>query len=273
VCSYRRTLSAGGWLIHTISQTVGGRASPVACPTINSQNWSTGATCACDEEIKKDREKNFTVQWKTRYSPRAPTLCNQNTVWRGGWSSGSSYKFQVSSTSAERWSSCEGSKFGWFWLFSLLRPMAYTTAVLLYGCDYLEKLLIDWGVQLTWFSLSEMSPAPWTELWTGLHRHTQIHTQTDRHTQRVTETQTQRHMHSEMSQAPWTSLYAHRDIHIHRAATNIYLQKFGNLGTSELVKRDPKVTKKGHKLTQNQMTNHITAPVHDHRNQELWHII
>jgi len=33
------------------------------------------------------------------------------------------------------------------------------------------------------------------------------------------------------------------------------------------------VTKNGHKLTRNQMTNHIIAPVHDHRNQELRHVI
>ena len=33
------------------------------------------------------------------------------------------------------------------------------------------------------------------------------------------------------------------------------------------------MTKKGHKLTRNPMTNHIIAPVHDRRNQELQHII
>ena len=33
--------------------------------------------------------------------------------------------------------------------------------------------------------------------------------------------------------------------------------QLGNLRTSELVKRDPKVTKRGHTLTRTKMTNHI----------------
>jgi len=41
--------------------------------------------------------------------PRPPTSSDRNTVWHGGWSSGRSYKFQVSSTSVERLPSCEGS--------------------------------------------------------------------------------------------------------------------------------------------------------------------
>ena len=41
-----------------------------------------------------------------------PTMCDQNIFWHGWWSSSSSFKFQVLSTSAERLLSCEGSKFG-----------------------------------------------------------------------------------------------------------------------------------------------------------------
>jgi len=39
-------------------------------------------------------------------------VIHQNIIWRGGWSSSSSYNFQVSSTSAEQLPNCEGSKFG-----------------------------------------------------------------------------------------------------------------------------------------------------------------
>jgi len=72
------------------------------------------ATCARDEEIKKQYS---TVRYSGKQGirpdhPMAPTSSDWNTVWHGGWSSGSSYKFQVSSTSAERrLPSCEGSKF------------------------------------------------------------------------------------------------------------------------------------------------------------------
>jgi len=71
------------------------------------------------------------LQWQTGYSPRPPTSSDKNTIWYGGWSSSSSYKCQVSSTSAQRLPSCEGSKFGW----SLLRPMSYRTAIFLYSRD------------------------------------------------------------------------------------------------------------------------------------------
>jgi len=37
------------------------------------------------------RPVHVTVQWKTGSSPRPPTSCDRNTVWRRGWSSGSSY--------------------------------------------------------------------------------------------------------------------------------------------------------------------------------------
>jgi len=74
---------------------------------------------------KKTKEETFQLQ--TRYSPRPPTSSNRNTVWRGGWSSGISYKFQVSSTSAEWLPSYEGSKNKKKWS-PLLRPVAYTTA-------------------------------------------------------------------------------------------------------------------------------------------------
>ena len=57
--------------------------------------------------------RNQKWQWKTGYSPRPPTSSDRNTVWHGGWSSGSGCKFDVSSTTAERLPSCKGSKFGW----------------------------------------------------------------------------------------------------------------------------------------------------------------
>ena len=59
--------------------------------------------------------------WKRVIRPDHPRLAIEISF---GWSSDSSYKFQVSSISAERLPSCEGSKLGWFWLFSLVRPVA-----------------------------------------------------------------------------------------------------------------------------------------------------
>jgi len=56
---------------------------------------------------EKDKERNLSVA--TCCSPKPPTSSNRNTVWHGGWSFSSSYKFQVLSTSAEWLPSCEGS--------------------------------------------------------------------------------------------------------------------------------------------------------------------
>jgi len=61
--------------------------------SIHRKNRSTGAP---DKDTKKDKERKLTVQWKTEYSPRPHMSCDWNTVWHCGWSSCSSYKFQVS---------------------------------------------------------------------------------------------------------------------------------------------------------------------------------
>ena len=92
---------------------------------IDQQNWSTSATCARAHETKKDKGRNFSVA--NSLFAQTTTSSNRNTVWRGGWSSGISYKFQVSSTSAEWLPSYEGSKNKKKWS-PLLRPVAYTTA-------------------------------------------------------------------------------------------------------------------------------------------------
>ena len=87
---------------------------------------STGATCARAEGIKKKERKKGeerNLQWQTGCSPRPPTLTQRYVVLHAGWSSGSSYKFQVSSKSVERISSCGGSKFAISY-----RPVAYITA-------------------------------------------------------------------------------------------------------------------------------------------------
>ena len=42
--------------------------------------------CTC----QRDKEKKETLQWQTGYSHRPPTSSDRNTVWHGGWSSGSS---------------------------------------------------------------------------------------------------------------------------------------------------------------------------------------
>jgi len=90
---------------------------------IDRQNRSTSATCARDEETKKDR--NLT-EWQTGYSPTPTTSSDRNTVWRGRWSYGIGHKFQVSSTWAERLPSRKGSKFGWSqlgqWLIHVQQP-------------------------------------------------------------------------------------------------------------------------------------------------------
>jgi len=67
---------------------------------------SSGATWARDEGTKKGKERK--LQWQTGCSPRPPTLTQRYVVLHAGWSSGGSYKFQVSSKSAERLSRCGG---------------------------------------------------------------------------------------------------------------------------------------------------------------------
>jgi len=72
-----------------------------------------GAKMLTDAEImlkkskkrKKGEERN--LQWQTGCSPRPPTLTQRCVVLHAGWSSGGSYKFQVSSKPFSR---CGGSK-------------------------------------------------------------------------------------------------------------------------------------------------------------------
>jgi len=63
------------------------------------QNRSTSATWERDEETKKRKITKETWQWEAGYSPRPPTSSHRNAAYHGGWSSGGSYKFQVSSKS------------------------------------------------------------------------------------------------------------------------------------------------------------------------------
>jgi len=67
---------------------------------------SSGATWARDEETKKGEKRN--LQWQTVCSPKPPTLTQRCVVLHAGWSTGDSYKFQVSSKSVERFSRCGG---------------------------------------------------------------------------------------------------------------------------------------------------------------------
>ena len=69
---------------------------------------SSGATWARDEGTKQGEERN--LLWQTGCSPRPPTLTQRYVVLHAGWSSGGSYKFQVSSKSVERFSRCGWSK-------------------------------------------------------------------------------------------------------------------------------------------------------------------
>jgi len=88
-----------------------------------------GATCARAEGMKKKekrkKSKERNLQWQTRCSHRPPTLTHRYVVLHAGWSSGGSYKFQVSSKSVERFSSCGGVE---ICHFLYLRPVAYITA-------------------------------------------------------------------------------------------------------------------------------------------------
>jgi len=67
---------------------------------------SSGATWVRDEGTKKGKERNS--QWQTGCSPRPPTLTQRYVVLHAGWSSGDSFKFQVSSKSDEPFSRCGG---------------------------------------------------------------------------------------------------------------------------------------------------------------------
>ena len=56
---------------------------------------------------RRDQTKKETWQWQTGYSPRPPTSSDQNEILHGGWSSGSSSRFQISSNkSIKRFRSC-----------------------------------------------------------------------------------------------------------------------------------------------------------------------
>jgi len=72
---------------------------------IDRQNRPTDATCGF---VQKTKKKGRLRQWQTSYSPRPPTSSKRNVVWHGGWSSGGSYKFQVSSKSVHWFSGCGG---------------------------------------------------------------------------------------------------------------------------------------------------------------------
>ena len=73
-------------------------------------NRSSKSAHGCDLWVcpKKTKKKGRLRQWQTSYSPRPPTSSKRNVVWHGGWSSGGSYKFQVSSKSVHWFSGCGG---------------------------------------------------------------------------------------------------------------------------------------------------------------------
>jgi len=75
---------------------------------IDRENQSSDATCARDEETKKDRERNQNVQSKTAYSPRPATSSDRNEILHGGWSPGDSSRVRISLTSVKRFRSCGG---------------------------------------------------------------------------------------------------------------------------------------------------------------------
>ena len=72
---------------------------------------STAATWARAEEIKKKKERKKRQGKKlTMANWVFAQTTHVNAAICGGWSSGGSSKFQVSSKSVERFSSCGGSK-------------------------------------------------------------------------------------------------------------------------------------------------------------------
>ena len=79
-----------------------------------SVRWRDLGACSRNQkERKKEKGKDRNLQWQTGCSPRPPTLTQRYVVLQARWSSGGSYKFQVSSKSVERFSRCVmcGSKF------------------------------------------------------------------------------------------------------------------------------------------------------------------
>ena len=62
--------------------------------------------CAWRRERKKTKKETY--HWQTGYSPRPPVLWDRNEILRGGWSSGGSSKFRISSKSVKRFRSCGG---------------------------------------------------------------------------------------------------------------------------------------------------------------------
>ena len=81
-------------------------APPWPKPHLHANFGADRARAEGIKKRKKGEERN--LQWQTGCSPRPPTLTHM--VLHAGWSSGVSYKFQVSSKSVERFSSCGESK-------------------------------------------------------------------------------------------------------------------------------------------------------------------
>jgi len=77
-----------------------------------SVHWCDLSACWRNQKRKKkSRWKKLTVaNWV--FAQTTPTLTQRYVVLYAGWSSGDSYKFQVSSKSVERFARCGGSKFG-----------------------------------------------------------------------------------------------------------------------------------------------------------------
>jgi len=99
------------------------------------QNRSTGVTCVCDEEIKKDKETYSGKLVTCPDHPRRPIEIPFGMV--GGLPS-------VSLTSAERLLSCERSKFSWsHYLCQWLTQQPYSRmAVMSLSCTVSELLAL-----------------------------------------------------------------------------------------------------------------------------------
>jgi len=65
---------------------------------IDCQNRSTGLTCVLAHETKKRQWKKHCGTVEKWVFTQTTHVVRSNTIWHVGWSSGSSYKFQVSST-------------------------------------------------------------------------------------------------------------------------------------------------------------------------------
>ena len=88
-----------GW-----SASDGGRCHCAGRTSVKSRE--TDRENGYKKKRKKGEKRN--LEWQTGCSPRPPTLTQRYVVLRAGWSSGGSYKFQVSSKSVERFSRCGG---------------------------------------------------------------------------------------------------------------------------------------------------------------------